>query len=223
MKFCVESNPREAWLASYSVSMFADDRTGLLPDEVFPIRELMQGAKLTVVEVAIDFSMVTEVDRQFVRRHGVFGKSQRDLSSKNPAVDWWGKRKSGKRVKSYRKDVIAAHRVEFRIRRRFFEPQGINDLFDLWKIEDLLPGRHILCARIDEGKLVAQLRRTRDAKESLSILKRVVALDGDLTAQLSFLRQSVGLKNVRRLLIPLPINRQIREAFKVWGALWPKK
>jgi hypothetical protein len=60
MKFCVESEPREPWLAPYSVTLFADDKTGLLPGEVFPIRELMSGAKLTVVEVAVDFPLVTE-------------------------------------------------------------------------------------------------------------------------------------------------------------------
>jgi hypothetical protein len=156
-----------------------------------------------------------------VRSRGVFGKSQRDLSGNNPAVDWWGSKKSGKRVKSYRKDVIAAYRVEFRMRRRFLEPNGIADLLDFWKFIDLLPGHHILFARLDEGKLIAQLRWTRDAKETLRILKQLFALDGDMTAQLSFLRRRVGMKNVRRLLIPLRINGPIREAFKNWGALWP--
>jgi hypothetical protein len=58
MKFCVESNPREPWLAPYSVSIFADDETGLLPDEVFSLRELMPEAKLTLLEIAVDFPLV---------------------------------------------------------------------------------------------------------------------------------------------------------------------
>ena len=60
MKFCVASEPREPWLAGYSVTLFADDKTGLLPDEVFPIRELMPDAKLTLMEIAVDFALVPE-------------------------------------------------------------------------------------------------------------------------------------------------------------------
>lgn len=222
MKFCVESKPREPWLAPFAVTMFADDRTGLVPADVFPLRELMMEAKLTVVEVAVDFPVGGAVNRRFVLRYGVFGKSRRDLSNNNPAVDWWGSKNSGKRVKSYRKDVIAAHRVELRVRRRFFEPHGIDDLFDLVTFADLLPGGHVLFARLDETKLIKQLRKHRQAEKALAILKQVIELEGDLTAQLSFLRRSAGLKNVRRLLIPLRTNGLVREAFKVWEALWPK-
>jgi hypothetical protein len=60
MKFCVESQRQKPWLAPYSVTLFADDKTGLRPEDVFPIRELMPGAKLTLVEVAIDFPLVED-------------------------------------------------------------------------------------------------------------------------------------------------------------------
>jgi hypothetical protein len=223
MKFCVEMEPREPWLALFSVTLFADDKTGLLPDEVFAIRELMHGAKLTLAEVAIDFSLVTEVNRRFVRRHGVFGKSLRDLPNKNPNVDWWGSKKGGKRVKSYQKDIIAAHRVEFRMRRRFFKKHGVDDLFDFWKFVDLLPGHHIVFVRLDGKRLKAQLRRTWDSRKTAQLMQGVAVLEGDLTAQLSFLRQRAGLKNTRRLLDPLRINGSIRDAFNNWGARWPKK
>jgi hypothetical protein len=159
---------------------------------------------------------------EFVRGHGVFGKSQRDLSVKNPACDWWGSKKGGKRVKSYRKDVIAAHRVEFRMRRRFLEPHGINDLFDFSEFVDLLPGHHIHFARLDKQKLATRLQRTKNTTEVLSILKQVDALDGDLTAQLKLLRQGAGLNNVRRFLKPVGLNAVVLRALKKWAAQWPK-
>lgn len=223
MKFCVESEPRESWLAPYHVSVFADDRLGLSTSDLFPIREIMEKAKLTIVELAIDFSTATEVDRQFVRRYGVFGKSKREVPSTNPDVDRWGAKGSGKRVKSYSKHVIAAHRVEFRMRGRFLRPHGIRDLFDLWKFVGLLPEHHVLFAQIDEQKLIAHLRKVRRLKEVLGILKNVIHLEGDLTAQLSFLRRNVGLKNARRFLSPLPVNHDIHEAFKAWRGLWRTK
>src|SRR5215472_16751662 len=98
MQFYVESDRKEGWLAPYSVTFIADDRTGLLPQEALAILEVMPAARLTMVELAIDFSPVTNVTRDFVLRFGVFGKSRRDLSSENPMVDWWGTRKGGKRI-----------------------------------------------------------------------------------------------------------------------------
>lgn len=223
MKFCVELEPREHYLAPYSVSLFADDNTRLLPEEVFAIRELMPGAKLTLAEVAIDFVLVGEVNRAFVRGHGVFGKSQRDISNKNPTVDRWGTKKSGKCIKSYEKFGNAAYRVEARMRRRFMKPAGIDDVYDFHKFGDLLPGHHILFAQIDENKLIRALRRTRTATETVQIMKQVLALKGGLTNQLEYLRQNAGLKNTRRLLNPHRINGSIRGAFNAWGAQWPTK
>src|SRR5271168_3606392 len=41
MKFLVESDRREAWLPPYRVTLYADDRTGLVPDEVFSVLEVL--------------------------------------------------------------------------------------------------------------------------------------------------------------------------------------
>jgi hypothetical protein len=42
MKFCVESKPRKPWLAPYRVTMFADDKSGFQPEEVFAVLELVE-------------------------------------------------------------------------------------------------------------------------------------------------------------------------------------
>jgi hypothetical protein len=221
MKLAVESEPRERWLAPYAVTIFADDRTGLLPDQVFGILEILPAARMTLMELAFDFSFASGVTRAYVRRRGVFGKSQRDLSLTNPNVDWWGARKGAKRVKSYSKLAIAAHRVEFRMRPKFVHAHGIHDIFDFGKFVDLLPGHHFLFARLDEEKIAAQLRRTRNDRDARSVLREIGELDGDLTAQMKVLRDA-GLKNTRRLLIPLKRNRLVREAVREWGNQWPK-
>jgi hypothetical protein len=221
MKLAVESEPRERWLAPFAVTLFADDRTGLLPDEVFGILEVLLAARLTLVELAFDFSFASGVTREYVLQHGVFGKSHRDLTGNNPSVDWWGARNGAKRVKSYFKGDIAAHRVEFRLRTRFLRDQDIGDVFDFWKFEQLLPRHHFLFARLDEEKIAAQLRRTRNAAGTRSVLREIGELDGDLTAQMKVLRDA-GLKNTRRLLIPLKRNRLVREAVREWGNQWPK-
>jgi hypothetical protein len=222
MQFYVESDPREGWLAPYSVTLIADDRTGLLPEEVFAILEVMPTARLTMVELAIDFSPVTNVTRDFVRRFGVFGKSGRDLSSDNPMADWWGAKKGGKRIKSYFKDQVFGHRVEFLLRSRFLRHYGIRDVFDFRRFNDLLPRHHILFARFDELRLIARLRCAGlSSARTTSILRRVAGRRGDLCAALTYLRRRIGIKNSRRLLVPLHMNKLVLQALQEWTAMWP--
>ena len=58
MKFCLESHPREAWLPSHRISLFADDQSGLLPAEVFAVLESLPHFKMTMIELAFDFTEV---------------------------------------------------------------------------------------------------------------------------------------------------------------------
>jgi hypothetical protein len=222
MQFYVESDRQEGWLAPYSITLVADDRTGLLPEEVFAILEVMPKARLTMVELAIDFSPTTNVTRNFVRRCAVFGKCRRDLSGQNPTGDWWGARRGAKRIKSYFKDEVCGHRVEFLLRSRFLRHYGIRDVFDFWRFADLLPRHHILFARLDDQRLIAWLRRSGLSEARTSgILQKVTAVHGDLSAGLSYLRRQVGIKNSRRLLVPLRTNKLIRQALREWAEQWP--
>jgi hypothetical protein len=222
MKFCIYSEPLDGWLEPFKVVLFADDQTGLLPSEVFGILEVMPAARLLLVELAFDFSPLSNVNESFVRRYGIFGKSRRDRVTKNPNGDWWGSKKGGKRVKSYFKDRIGGHRVEFRVRTRFLQAESIETVFDFWKFANVFPQKHIWFGRFDDTKLIKFLRTKHNIRNSLQIAKHVNAMDGDLDAQLTYLRQTVGLNNTRRLLIPLRANRLVRRALDEWVAQWPK-
>jgi hypothetical protein len=57
MKFAIESEPQKPWLVPYRLTLIADDRTGLQPNEVFGILELLPNFKLTTLEVAFDFQV----------------------------------------------------------------------------------------------------------------------------------------------------------------------
>jgi hypothetical protein len=202
------------------VTLIADDRTGLLPQEVLAILEVMPATRLTMVELAIDFSVVTHVTRDFVLRFGVFGKSRRDLSSDNLMGDWWGARKGGKRIKSYFKNQIFGHRVEFLLKSRFLRHYGIRDIFDFSRFKDLLPQNHILFARLDEPRLIARLRDAGfSGARTIDILRRVARTD--LCTALTYLRRKVGIKNSRRLLVPLRANTLVMKALRKLMAEWP--
>lgn len=57
MKFAIESEPQKPWLVPYRLTLIADDRTGLLPSEVFSVFELLLDFKLTTLEIAFDFQV----------------------------------------------------------------------------------------------------------------------------------------------------------------------
>jgi hypothetical protein len=223
MKVCAESNRQGGWLAPYSVTLVADDQTGLLPAEVFGILEVLPPGRMTLVELALDFSPLTNVSRDFIRRYGLFGKSHRDRSGTNYAGDWWGARRAWKRIKSYFKDAVCAHRLEFMLRLRFLRHHGIHDVFDLGRLADLLPVDHLLFARLDSRRLIERLRGSgMSAAKTMDTLKRVVEMEGDLCAALTFLRRDMQLKNARRLLAPLAENNLVLQALREWAAMWPK-
>jgi hypothetical protein len=223
MKFCVEGDRQHGFIQPFALTAFADDRTGLLPSEVFPILEAARTAKLTMAELAFDFSPLSSVTRGFVLRHGVFGKSWHDIDTENPAGDWWGSRRGGKRTKSYFKDEICGHRVELRLRSRFLAHYGINGVYDFGRLVRLLPKRHIYFAQLDEKRLVERLRRNGlKGPKIWEIQQRVQAMGQDLSATLSYMRRDLGLKNVQRLLVPLRENLLVLEALQKWAATWPK-
>jgi hypothetical protein len=102
MKFLIESERREPWIKPFRVTLYGDDRLGLLPREVFSILEVLPDFQLTMIEIAFDFR-VGVVNRRFVRDHALFGRSQ-----PRPGVgdtDYWGTRKGNKLVRAYRKDL----------------------------------------------------------------------------------------------------------------------
>jgi hypothetical protein len=102
MKVLIESERREPWLPPYRLTLYADDATGLLPDEVFGVLEVLPDFRLTMMELALDFAP-EQLDRKFVRNHGLFGKS-RPVASKD-GTDYWGTRRGTKRVQSYLKKI----------------------------------------------------------------------------------------------------------------------
>jgi len=102
MKFLIESARREAWLLPYRLTMYAGDKTGLLPDEVFGVLEVLPDFRMTMLEVAFDFAP-DQINRKFVREHLLFGKS-RPVPSIG-TTDYFGTRKGAKRVQSYLKKI----------------------------------------------------------------------------------------------------------------------
>ena len=102
MKLLLESERRESWLPPYRLTLYADDRTGLLPDEVFGVLEVLENFHMTTLELAFDFAP-QHMSGTLVRNNCLFGKS-RPAPSVNE-TDYWGTRRGSKRVQAYSKDI----------------------------------------------------------------------------------------------------------------------
>lgn len=224
-RVCVDSDRQAGWLAPFRVTMYANDVKGLLAGDVLQILEVLPFTYILMLELALDFPLASGVSRDYILRHGVFGKARRDVSLRNAVVDCWGARRARKRTKSYEKWEIAAQRVEWKLLKDFLDTHGIRDVFDFCRFAELLPDRHIFFGELSEERLVNRLRKNLDFsnRQTLGVLKNVREREDDLHAVLDYLRRDVGLKNVRRLLIELPENQFVGEALREWAAMWPTK
>ena len=218
MKFKIESQRREPWMPLYRITLYADDRVGLLPEQLFAVLEVIPRFKLSVIEIAFDFS--PWISRTLLSQRVLFGKSR-----PAPPIEttlYWGSQKGSKGARLYHKEEIDKYRVELVLHAKFLRSYRIRDIFDFQKFCEILPVRHIYYARFDEPKLITLLRSMEMSYgEIWTILKDIALLEGDVWPTLYYLRLEVGLKNARRLLVPLKTNRLIREALKEWAAMWP--
>jgi hypothetical protein len=218
-KFVIESERRERFLSPYRLTFVADDSTGLLPREVFSALEVVPNFQLTMAEVAIDFP--EGMDRDKVRRHGLFGKSRPAPSVEG--TDYWGTRKGAKLVRCYFKHQIQAFRVELEMRPRFLKYHGVRDVFGFHKLATILPSRHIHFGTLNEQKLISRLKRMGlSARREREVLRVVAAMDGDLWPILNYLRNDVQMANTKRLVDPMPVNQIIADALGEWARMWPK-
>jgi hypothetical protein len=74
--------PLNPWLMPWKITIVPDDVSGLSRDEIERVLKYCKGYRLLLIEVAIDFSPSTGVNKQFIRRHATFGKSHRRAKKK---------------------------------------------------------------------------------------------------------------------------------------------
>jgi hypothetical protein len=219
MKLKIESRRREPWMPLYRITLYADDRVGLLPEQLFAVLEVIPRFKLSVIEIAFDFS--PWISRTLLSQRVLFGKSR-----PAPPIEttlYWGSQKGSKGARLYHKEEIDKYRVELELHAKFLRAYQIWDIFDFQKFCELLPVRHIYYARFAVERLIVLLRSMGMSYGQIwKILRDLALLEDDVWPTLNYLRLEVGLKNARRLLVPLKTNWLIREALEKWTAMWPK-
>lgn len=218
----VEFKRTAAWFPHFRITIIPRDETGLRYYDLRSLLEVLSNFELRVVEIAWDFPSGCVVDLDYVRRFGLFGSTWMQPGS-NPYHDKWGGVGS-KIVRAYVKWNIFQFRIELELHVRLLRESGISDPYGFRKLVAALVPHHIDFAQLDEVKLVHALRlggmRLDERRAVLQRVKQKVQVS--LWDALRYLRQKAHLRNVQRLLVPIPeMNRAIREALERLVAQWP--
>jgi hypothetical protein len=98
--------PLVPWLPPSTITLVANDRTGLIRHEVDAVLAVAENVRLIFVEMALDFDDGSVVDNGFVARHLLVGKARHWRTKKAPGFDYFGTRRSPKFVRVYEKELV---------------------------------------------------------------------------------------------------------------------
>ena len=211
----VKYKPRRSWLKPMHITMIADDPTGIPRDDFDAVIQQCSTYRFSMLEISFDFSPESGVDREFVRRHGLFGKSQRDRKRGGPDQLRYGSRGSSKLVRCYWKSAINRYRVEPELHSAFLRKYRVSDVADIGALYGPLLRAHCHFMRISWNKLGQHLNRKfgRDGQKLLDGARD--RGDKSLRSALRFLKNQ-GVTNTHRFLRPLRMNDDIASAFRTW-------
>lgn len=211
--------PRVPWVPEARVVLRAGDLQGLAPTDLLGAFELLVNGRLTMVELALDFTDQADLNIGFIAKHLVVGKSR--WAGRQPGILWFGARRSSKFVRAYSKPSLHVFRVELEFHPAWLRRHRIYDCFDFHRIPNLVARRHILFCALDWDSVKRRIRKTvPNPRRALEIL---TWQQHDLHATLRFLRRELRLTNTHRFLLPLELNDSVASALKSWADQWPKR
>ena len=202
---------QKAWLKPWKVTMVADDKTGLSYEQIHNVLGRCRFYRFLIIEVAADFSPSTGVDREFVRRHGIFGKSRR-ANRRQKAILYWGNRKSDKFVRCYYKEELASYRVELALHSKLLRREKISTLDDFDGLPLAIYPKHFQFVTVDWNRLQRHLVRERNSQHLMSGAQQ---RKSSLSRLRRYLRRH-GVTNFHRFLVPHTINKRMDRALTRW-------
>ena len=211
-----QHRPRVPWVDPCRVTMIADDDCGLTQVEVEAVLVHCANHKVSLVELAVDFAQDAGVDRKFVLRHGVFGKSRRQPNPAGRDYVRYGTRASSKLIRCYPKRELNCFRVELEGHGQLLRQYSVSQVRHLSRFASQLYPDHIRFVGFRWNKLRRYLTRRfgpagkriygeveRRAPRSLRLATR-------------FLSEQ-GVPNTHRFFRPLRINDEIQYALDRWA------
>jgi hypothetical protein len=205
------------FLAPWRCMLIADDDDGITPDQVESVIVQCSSHKLTLAEFAVDFAEGGIVDRDFVLRHGKFGKTQRRKDRGGSGNLRYGSRQSPKLVRAYRKETLGCFRVELEIHSALLRKYRTSSGFELGRLAQKLVPAHIQFVGFRWEELQAYLVKKFGQQEGDKIFGEArKRADSSLQAATRFL-SGRGVPNVHRFVSPLRLNLRLQKAIKCWA------
>ena len=213
----IQYKPQQGWLPPYILTIVGDDNVGITPEVLAAVRTSYYVRKLSLVELALDFDPSAGVDREYVLRHGVFGKTRRRTDRGGPENLRYGSRSSPKIVRCYAKTGIEKYRVELEIHGALLRKMGIIDIPDLYLIASKALPKHVRVVGIRWRKLEAYLLR-RFGTSGRTVLAETRRIRDEISLRDAMVFLSAkGVMNPHRFLRPLRLNEEIKSALRLWA------
>jgi hypothetical protein len=213
----LQYKPLLPWLAAWRFTLIGDDEGGLSPDEVESVIAQCSSHRPSMVELAVDFPEGGIVDRDFVLKHGKFGKTQRRKDRGGSGNLRYGSRQSPKLVRAYRKETLGCFRVELEIHSALLRKYRTSSGFELGRLAQKLVPAHIQFVGFRWEELQAYLVKKFGQQEGDKIFGEArKRADSSLQAATRFL-SGRGVPNVHRFVSPLRLNLRLQKAIKCWA------
>jgi hypothetical protein len=204
------------WLEPIKLTVVTAEREGLQAVGLETIFEQLKSPRFLTVELALDFDNAAGIGRKFVLCHGLFGRSELVGGLFYKGLRYGG-RHSSTMVRCYEKSEFGCFRVEPELHSPWLRKFGIKRPSDLSKLSSLLDSRRIKFVSVNWGLLSEHLRRKGHAPSAIADIR---SADRSIHRILRYLRDEVGLVNVHRFLVLLPINNEIHRELFAWGNKW---
>jgi hypothetical protein len=205
------------WLPPVKVTLNAPRAGEIKRSELDAIFAAFTNPELLLIEVAFDCTPKSGIDRTFVRKHALFGKS-RAIGGNFYSTLHYGARRSDKFVRAYDKPELNCYRVELELHSTWLRSRGLLRPNDLCKLPHELLS-HIAFVRLNIDRLDSFLGR-RNGGSAGAIVEQVLARSHSLHRTMKFLRGQAGVHNAHRFLDLLDINQQIKRSLRAWSSRW---
>jgi hypothetical protein len=217
-RIVMQYRPRVPWVKPWKVTMIADDRLGLTPEEVDNATAGFLGLGVFLFELAIDFHIEAGVDEKFVKTYGRFGKSRLHRGRADQLR--FGTRASPKLVRFYAKGSIDSFRVEIEAHRTLIRKYSVASVRDLGGLAVRLAPKHICFAEIDWPRLRKHLVKRFGAMKGTGLYTRAYSYGQSSVRSVTRFLAAKGVANPHRFLRPLAINREVHATLRRWAQRW---
>jgi hypothetical protein len=207
-KLFVQSERAHGFLKPVRVTIVGNDATGILWPDLKKIGDAYRDILVRMLELSFDFAPSSGVDKEYVLKHALFGKSRPVKDPRYPDLLRYGTRDSDKMARCYWKPQVNAFRVELEFHSGKDLPETDCFLYTMRVWENDFRFVYVRWRALDSHLAGKGVRGKRIAREARLHYNSIHELLGYL--------RSVGVNNPHRFLETSKRDAEIRKAFEKW-------